>query len=201
MGMVENLFPIFDKMLSRKQKEEQLNQHGIVIWLTGLSGSGKTTIALSFEKRLYELGFLTQVLDGDNIRSGLNSNLGFSVEDRYENIRRIAETAKLFAQCGVITICCFVSPEIEMRENARQIIGKLDFCEVYVSTSLRVCEGRDVKGLYHKARAGELKDFTGIDAPFEAPLHPDVLLNTEGCSVDQSVDQLFTSVIDRIKIA
>jgi adenylylsulfate kinase len=187
-------------MLERKAKEEILRQRGVVVWLTGLSGSGKTTLALGLELKLHQLGVLTQVLDGDNIRTGLNSNLGFSQEDRFENIRRIAETAKLFAQCGVVTICCFVSPEREMRESAREIVGSDDFVEVYVSTSLDVCESRDVKGLYSKARAGELKNFTGIDAPFEAPTLPNLTINTEGCTVEENVNQLYAAIIDRIKI-
>lgn len=201
MGMVENLFPLFDQMITRNAKEELLQQHGIVVWLTGLSGSGKTTLALGLERKLHQLGFLTQLLDGDNVRSGLNSNLGFLPEERYENIRRIAEAAKLFAQCGVVTICCFVSPEVKMRENARLIIGDNDFFEVYVNTPLDICEKRDVKGLYSKARAGELKNFTGIDAPFEPPLNPDVIVDTSGKTVEVCVDRLFSAVIDRIKLS
>lgn len=200
MGVVDNLFPLFNQMLERKAKEELLKQRGVVVWLTGLSGSGKTTVALGLERRLHQLGVLTQVLDGDNIRTGLNCNLGFSQEDRFENIRRIAETAKLFAQCGVVTICCFVSPEREMRANARQIVGKDDFIEVYISTSLEVCEHRDVKGLYRKARTGEITNFTGIDAPFEVPIHPDVTINTEGNIVEDSINQLFITIVDRIKM-
>lgn len=187
-------------MLERKAKERILGQRGVVVWLTGLSGSGKTTLALGLELKLHELGVLTQVLDGDNIRTGLNSNLGFSQEDRFENIRRIAETAKLFAQCGVVTICCFVSPEREMRDSAREIVGSDDFVEVYVNTSLDICESRDVKGLYSKARAGELRNFTGIDAPFEAPTHPNLTINTDGCTVEENVNQLYATIIDRIKI-
>ncbi len=198
--MVDNIHPLFNRMLERKAKERILGQRGVVVWLTGLSGSGKTTLALGLELKLHELGVLTQVLDGDNIRTGLNSNLGFSQEDRFENIRRIAETAKLFAQCGVVTICCFVSPEREMRDSAREIVGSDDFVEVYVNTSLDICENRDVKGLYSKARSGELKNFTGIDAPFEAPTHPNLTINTEGCTVEENVNQLYVAIIDRIKI-
>jgi len=187
-------------MLGREAKEEILRQHGVVIWFTGLSGSGKTTLALGLELKLHQMGVLTQILDGDNIRTGLNSNLGFSQKDRCENIRRIAEAAKLFAQCGVVTLCCFVSPEQEMRENAKNIVGKDDFVEVYISTSLETCERRDVKGLYRKARAGELMNFTGIDAPFEAPKHADLTIDTEGYSVEENVNQLYLAVIDRIKI-
>jgi len=197
--MVDNIHPLFNRMLDRKAKERILGQRGIVVWLTGLSGSGKTTLALGLELKLHRLGVLTQVLDGDNIRTGLNSNLGFSQEDRFENIRRIAETAKLFAQCGVVTICCFVSPEREMRECAREIVGSDDFVEVYVNTSLYICESRDVKGLYRKARAGELMNFTGIDAPFEAPTNPNLTINTEGYTVEESVNQLYAAIIDRIK--
>lgn len=197
--MVDNIHPLFNRMLDRKAKERILGQRGIVVWLTGLSGSGKTTLALGLELKLHRLGVLTQVLDGDNIRTGLNSNLGFSQEDRFENIRRIAETAKLFAQCGVVTICCFVSPEREMRESAREIVGPDDFVEVFVNTSLDICESRDVKGLYRKAREGELKNFTGIDAPFEAPTNPNLTINTEGCTVEENVNQLYAAIIDRIK--
>lgn len=200
IGVVDNIHPLFNRMLERKAKERLLGQQGVVVWLTGLSGSGKTTLALGLELKLHQFGILTQVLDGDNIRTGLNNNLGFSQEDRFENVRRIAETAKLFAQCGVVTICCFVSPEREMRESAREIVGSDDFVEVYVNTSLDICESRDVKGLYSKARAGELRNFTGIDAPFEAPIHPNLTINTEGCTVEENVNQLYAAIIDRIKI-
>jgi len=189
--MAENIHPIFDKLLSRSDKEKQLGQHAKVIWFTGLSGSGKSTIAQHLEQKLHAEGFFTMVLDGDNVRSGINKNLGFSDEDRLENIRRIAEVSKLFLNCGVITICCFVSPTIEIRELAKQIIGANDFLEVYINASLEVCEQRDVKGLYVKARKGEIKDFTGIHQPFEAPVSPSLEIKTSEQTVEQSTETIF----------
>ncbi|HSH68200.1 MAG TPA: adenylyl-sulfate kinase [Bacteroidia bacterium] len=184
-----NIFPT-DKILLRADKESLLNQQGKAIWFTGLSGSGKTTIAIALEKELNAKGLLTQILDGDNIRAGINNNLGFSDADRTENVRRIAEITKLFVNCGIITICCFVSPTEEIRSVARKIIGGDDFLEVFVNTPLATCEERDVKGLYAKARKGEIKDFTGITAPFEAPLAPAVELKTNELTVHQSVQKI-----------
>jgi adenylylsulfate kinase len=155
-----------------------------------LSGSGKTTIAIALEKELHLKGRLTQVLDGDNIRAGINSNLGFSDTDRIENIRRIAEITKLFVNSGIITICCFVSPTNEIREIARNIIGKDDLIEVFVNTPLEICEKRDVKGLYAKARKGEIKDFTGINAPFEAPANPTIEINANEWNVNECVKRI-----------
>ena len=168
------------------------------MWLTGLSGSGKTTIAKGLEKKLHNEGYMTQLLDGDNVRTGLCNNLSFSIEDRQENIRRIAELNKLFLDAGVITISCFVSPTIEIREMAKSIIG-LDFQEVFINTPLEVCESRDVKGLYAKARKGEIKNFTGIDSPFEAPLNPNIELKTENQSIESSVEDLYSQIIETIK--
>lgn len=184
-----NIFPT-DKILLREGKEKLLNQKGKVIWFTGLSGSGKTTIAVALEKVLAKKGLLTQVLDGDNIRTGINNNLGFSEKDRIENIRRIAEVAKLFLNCGIVTICCFVSPTRAMRNMAKIIIGENDFLEVFVNTSLEICEQRDVKGLYAKARKGEIKDFTGISQPFEMPLKPMIEVKTETMSVKECVGKI-----------
>lgn len=184
-----------DKILQRKDKEKLLEQKGIVIWFTGLSGSGKTTLAIALEKELAKKGFLTQVLDGDNIRAGINNNLGFSEDDRVENIRRIAEVAKLFLNCGIITICCFVSPTRAMRSMAKKIIGENDFIEVFVNTPLEICEQRDVKGLYAKARRGEIKDFTGISQPFEPPIEPKVEVTTENMSVEECVKKIMDLVI------
>lgn len=192
--MNNHIFPT-DNILQRADKEKLLKQKGIAIWFTGLSGSGKTTIAAALEKELLAKGLLTQILDGDNIRTGINNNLGFSDIDRIENIRRIAEITKLFVNCGVVTICCFVSPTEEIRTIAKNIIGKDDFIEVFVNTSLEVCERRDVKGLYAKARKGEIKDFTGITAPFEAPLNPTVEL-TDALSIEESVKK----ILDKIKL-
>jgi len=185
----KNIHPIFDRLVSRQEQERLLNQNGQVLWFTGLSGSGKSTIAEGLERRLYAEGYFVKVLDGDNIRSGINKNLGFSLDDRRENIRRIAEVAKLFMDSGAIVLCSFVSPTIEIRELAKTIIGKEDFKEVFVDTPLEVCESRDVKGLYKKARAGEIKGFTGIDSPFEAPVNPALILKTENKSVADCVSE------------
>lgn len=193
-----NIFSVFDEILQREDKEKLLGQSGIVIWLTGLSGSGKTTIAKGLENKLFKEGFLTKLLDGDNIRTGINSNLGFSEEDRTENIRRIAEVAKLFLECGTITICSFVSPTKKIRGQARAIIGK-DFLEVYVNTPIEVCEKRDTKGLYAKARKGEISKFTGISAPFEAPEKNYIELLTENHSIEENVNQLYNEIINKIK--
>ena len=175
-------------MMSREEKEKLLGQRGIMIWMTGLSGSGKSTIALGVERELHRRGILCRILDGDNIRTGINQDLGFSEEDRRENIRRIAEVGKLFIETGIVTIACFVSPTNELRQLARDIIGKDDFREVYISTPLSECERRDAKGLYARARRGEVKDFTGISAPFEAPAHPDLNLDTSRMTLKEEVE-------------
>ena len=185
---LNTIYPIFDKMLSREDKESLLHQRGIMIWMTGLSGSGKSTVAIGVERELYNRGILCRILDGDNIRAGINSNLGFSEEDRRENIRRIAEIGKLFVDTGIVTIACFVSPTTELREMARKIIGEKDFREVYIATPLDECERRDVKGLYARARRGEVKDFTGISAPFEAPTNPDLSLDTSKMTLKEEVE-------------
>lgn len=195
----ENIHPVFDTLLSRESKEKLLNQTAKVIWFTGLSGSGKSTIAKGLENELYLLGHVTMVLDGDNVRTGINNNLGFSEADRKENIRRIAEVAKLLMESGVIAICCFVSPTEELRELARGIIGKGNFLEVFVNTSIEECETRDVKGLYAKARKGEIKDFTGINAPFEIPAHPDLTVTTNGRTIYESVRAVADFLLPRIK--
>ena len=195
-----NIYPIFDRMLGRVDKEALLGQRGVMVWFTGLSGSGKSTIAIALERELHKRGLLCRILDGDNIRSGINNNLGFSPEDRVENIRRIAEVGKLFVDTGVITIAAFISPNNELREMASAIIGKADFLEVYVSTPLAECERRDVKGLYAKARKGEIKEFTGVSAPFEAPERPDLSLDTSVLSVEQSVSRLLELIIPKVEI-
>ena len=184
--MVENIYPIYDQMMSREDKEQLLGQRGVMVWFTGLSGSGKSTVAMSVERELHKRGILCRILDGDNIRSGINNNLGFSQEDRTENIRRIAEIGKLFVHTGIVTLACFVSPTRDIREMARDIIGSDDFKEVYVSTPLQECERRDVKGLYARARKGEVKDFTGISAPFEAPAHPALSIDTSRLTLEES---------------
>lgn len=191
----ENIHPIFHRLLQRSDKEGLLEQRAKVIWLTGLSGSGKSTIAEAVEKELHKLGFLTMLLDGDNIRAGINNNLTFSAEDRIENIRRIAEVSKLFLNCGIITINCFVSPTNEIRALAKGIIGEEDFIEVYVNAPLEVCEARDVKGLYAKARAGLIPDFTGITAPFEAPEQPALEIPTHELEIQEGVQRLLDFII------
>lgn len=185
-----NIYPIFDRMLTRADKEQLLGQRGMMIWFTGLSGSGKSTIAIALERELQRRRLLCRILDGDNIRSGINSNLGFSPEDRVENIRRIAEVGKLFVDTGIITLAAFISPTNELRRMAARIIGEQDFHEVYVSTPLEECERRDVKGLYAKARRGEIRDFTGISAPFEVPEHPALSLDTSQLTVEESVNRI-----------
>ena len=195
-----NIYPISDRMLGREDKEALLGQRGVMVWFTGLSGSGKSTIAIALERELHKRGLLCRILDGDNIRSGINNNLGFSPEDRVENIRRIAEVGKLFVDTGVITIAAFISPNNELREMASAIIGKADFLEVYVSTPLAECERRDVKGLYAKARKGEIKEFTGVSAPFESPERPDLSLDTSVLSVEQSVSRLLELIIPKVEI-
>ena len=184
--MAENIYPIYDQMMSREDKEQLLGQRGLMVWFTGLSGSGKSTVAMSVEREVHKRGILCRILDGDNIRSGINNNLGFSQEDRRENIRRIAEVGKLFVHTGIVTLACFVSPTEDIREMARGIIGSEDFKEVFVSTPLEECERRDVKGLYARARRGEVKDFTGISAPFEAPAHPALSIDTSRLSLEES---------------
>lgn len=190
-----NIYPIFDRMMSRDDKEQLLKQRGMMLWFTGLSGSGKSTVAIALERELHSRGLLCRILDGDNIRSGINNNLGFSAEDRVENIRRIAEVGRLFVDTGIITIAAFISPNNQLREMAAEIIGKDDFVEVFVSTPLEECEKRDVKGLYAKARRGEIKNFTGISAPFEAPEHPDITLDTSKLPVEESVKILLDYVL------
>lgn len=192
-----NIYPIFDRMMSRDDKEQLLKQRGMMLWFTGLSGSGKSTVAIALERELHNRGLLCRILDGDNIRSGINNNLGFSAEDRVENIRRIAEVGRLFVDTGIITIAAFISPNNQLREMAAEIIGKDDFVEVFVSTPLEECEKRDVKGLYAKARRGEIKNFTGISAPFETPEHPDITLDTSKLPVEESVKILLDYVLPK----
>jgi len=176
--------------VTRKDRESLLGQRGATLWLTGLSGSGKSTVAVAAEAALLERGHLAYVLDGDNVRHGLNKNLGFSPEDRTENIRRIAEVAKLFTDCGALVLTSFISPYRADRDAARAIFGEGDFIEVFVSTALETCEARDPKGLYQKARAGQIPEFTGISAPYEAPERPELVLDTGVLSVEESVATL-----------
>ncbi len=196
--MAENIYPIFEKMLQREDREALLKQKGMMIWFTGLSGSGKSTLAIALERELYKRGILCRILDGDNIRSGINNNLGFSEADRTENIRRIAEVSKLFVDCGVVTLAAFISPTNAIRRMACEIIGSKDFLEVYVSTPIEECERRDVKGLYAKARRGEIKEFTGISSPFESPEHPFITIDTSRQSLEESVKILLEAVLPKV---
>lgn len=190
MNNDNNIYPIFDRMLARADKEQLLGQRGVMLWFTGLSGSGKSTVAVALERELHRRGRLCRLLDGDNIRTGINAGLGFSADDRRENIRRIAEVGKLFVDTGIITLAAFVSPTEELRTLARDIIGAADFKEIFLATPLEECERRDVKGLYARARRGEVKNFTGISAPFEAPQNPALVLDTTDTPVEESVGKV-----------
>jgi len=176
--------------VAREERERLLGQRGVTIWLTGLSGSGKSTIAVAAERALIDRGHLAYVLDGDNVRHGLNKNLGFSPEDRTENIRRIGEVAKLFSEAGLIVFTSFISPYRSDRDAVRALMREGDFIEAYVSAPLDTCEGRDVKGLYKKARAGQIPEFTGISAPYEAPERPELVIHTDRQTVEESVVQV-----------
>lgn len=197
--MENNIYPIFTQMQTREEKETLLGQRGITLWFTGLSGSGKSTVAIALEKKLSSEGILCRIIDGDNVRCGLNAGLGFSPQDRKENIRRIAEVCKLFTQTGIVTLATFISPTREIRGMARDIIGEEDFMEVFIATPLEECEKRDVKGLYAKARKGEIKEFTGISAPFEEPEDPAVRIDTSRLSLEESVRQIAAVVMPRIR--
>jgi adenylylsulfate kinase len=191
---LDHIYPVFDKMLPREAKEELLGQRGRVIWMYGLSGSGKSTLANLLERQLHAEGRLVKVLDGDNIRSGLNQNLGFSDKDRLENIRRVAEVAKLFAESGAIVIASFITPNNELRKNTREIIGDEDLLEVYIKASFEACAERDPKGLYAKVKAGEVKQFTGKDSGFEEPDQADLIIDTEAPSEEESLKILTEAV-------
>jgi len=200
MSTPDNIFPVFDQILQREDKENLLKQRAKVIWLTGLSGSGKTTIAKQLEYVLHQKGFLTKLLDGDNIRSGINNNLTFSAEDRAENIRRISEVSKLFLDCGVVCINSFVSPTNDIRHKIIEIIGAENTLMVFVNTPLEVCEERDVKGLYAKARKGEIPNFTGISAPFDVPDMPHIEVKTDGLTVEESTKVIVEAVLPHILV-
>ncbi len=195
----ENIHPIFAEILDREAKEQRLRQRGCVIWLYGLSGSGKSTLANALERRLFEEGFTTKFLDGDNIRTGLNGDLGFSNEERRENIRRIAEVAKLFVQAGVIAINSFITPKNELRAMAREIIGDADLLEIYLKCSFETCAERDVKGLYAKVEEGKIQQFTGRDSAFEAPDKPDLILQTDQEGPESSLEQLYQFVRPKLR--
>ena len=192
------LFFSDQKPIGRSEKEHMLKQKAKVLWMTGLSGSGKTTLGLALEKELFKRGFLVMLLDGDLVRTGINNNLKFSVEDRKENIRRIAEMSKLFVNCGIITINCFISPTDEIRSMAKDIIGQKDFLEVFIDAPLEICETSDVKGLYAKARKGEILEFTGISSPFDIQPDPDLILNTDHFSIEESVQSALDFILPKI---
>jgi len=198
--MSENIQPVFDKMLSKSEKEKQLNQRAISIWFTGLSGSGKSTLALALEKKLFEQKFTTALLDGDNVRHGINKDLGFSDEDRKENIRRIAEINKLFNSNGIITINTFVSPTNDIRNMAKDIIGEENFFLIYTRATIETCEIRDVKGFYKKAREGAIKDFTGISAPFEEPAEAHLIINTDNESIENCLNTITDNILKKIRL-
>ncbi|MBJ7255417.1 MAG: adenylyl-sulfate kinase [Akkermansiaceae bacterium] len=194
-----NIYPEFHRFLHRHDKENLLDQRGLVIWLYGLSGSGKSTIANAAERVLYQQGRFTTILDGDNLRTGLNANLGFTDEDRLENIRRISEVAKVFVSQGVITFVSAITPRGELRDLARGLLGG-DLFEVYVKASFEACEQRDVKGLYAKAARGEIAHFTGKDGSFEAPQNPDLVLDTENSSIEENAIELLEAIRTRITL-
>ncbi|HKL04154.1 MAG TPA: adenylyl-sulfate kinase [Cryomorphaceae bacterium] len=195
-----NIFTFHNEIIQREEKQNLLGQKAISIWLTGLSGSGKTSIAKIVERRLHDVGKLAMLLDGDNVRDGLNKNLDFTPEGRRENIRRIAEVNKLFNNCGVITLNCFVSPTKAIRQMAADIIGD-SFCEVFIDTPLEVCESRDVKGLYKKARAGTIPNFTGVSAPYEKPESPDLVIQTAGQAPEESAKVLFDYIYQKSQLS
>jgi adenylylsulfate kinase len=183
--------------VSRSRREKQNRHKSAIIWFTGLSGSGKSTLAHAVEEELHQAGCRTFVFDGDNVRHGLCANLGFSEEDRHENIRRIGEMAKLFIEAGVIALTAFISPFKSDRERVRALVSENDFIEIYCDSPLAVCEERDVKGLYKKARSGEIKNYTGISAPYEKPEHPDLILDTAGKSIEDNVEKVLDLLEER----
>ncbi|MDC1406410.1 adenylyl-sulfate kinase [Akkermansiaceae bacterium] len=195
--VIHNIHPEFSRQLAREDKEKLLGQKGAVVWLYGMSGSGKSTIANAAEKVLHQQGRMTTILDGDNLRTGLNQHLGFSDDDRRENIRRVAHVAKIFAQQGIVTLVSVITPRQELRDLARDIIGS-DYYEVFVKASYDLCEKRDVKGLYAKAATGEIGNFTGKDSQFEEPTRPDLIIDTEGQEVADSVTTLLEAVHQKI---
>ena len=197
--MTENLHPISDRLLKRSDRESLTKQKACAIWMCGLSGSGKSTLATALEKKLFAEGKLVYVLDGDNVRTGLNAGLGFSDEDRTENIRRIAEVSKLFVDAGIVVINSFITPNEELRDLARETIGKEDLIEVYVKASFEACMKRDVKGLYAKAEKGLVPRFTGKDSGFEEPRKSDLVIDTEAQSIEESLDALFDFVSPRLR--
>ena len=197
---LDDLHPIFDQALQRADREALLQQRGKVFWFYGLSGSGKSTLAVRLERRLHAEGYLTQLLDGDNVRTGLNQDLGFSDADRHENIRRIAEVTKLFLSAGFVTLTSFITPTNVLRQLARSIVGADEFAEIYVECSFQECARRDVKGLYAKADAGKVAQFTGKDSRFEPGVSPDLTVNTEKLDVENAVEELYQFVSPKIQV-
>ncbi len=198
MAQNKHIHPISDRMVTRAERTTKNGYNSLVIWLTGLSGSGKSTLAVALERRLFEEDIQVVLLDGDNVRTGINNNLGFSDADRQENIRRIAEVARLFVASGQVVISSFISPTRAMRGMAKDIIGAPDYMEVFIDTPLEICEARDVKGLYKKARAGEIPDFTGVHSAYEAPEQPDLRIDTTAQDIQESLELLYAQVRKRI---
>jgi len=192
---------IYHQATVTKQRRNKLNNHkSVVLWFTGLSGSGKSTLAHALEEKLFNMDFRTFVLDGDNVRHGLNSNLDFSETDRSENIRRISEVSKLMLEAGLIVMTAFISPFRKDRTEARALITNDNFIEIYCKASLETCEKRDVKGLYKRARAGEIKNYTGIDSPYEAPVNPELIINTDQETLDYSVSKILSYLEENILV-
>ena len=198
MADEKNIFPVFEHLTPREDKEKILNQKALCVWMYGLSGSGKTTVAVELERKLFKKGFICQLLDADNVRTTINKDLGFSIEDRTENIRRISELNKLFIHSGMIILNCFISPTKDIRCMAKEIIGKEDFVEVFFNAPFEICQQRDPKGLYKKANSGNVKNFTGISSPFEVPENPDLEINTDILSIEECTNKIFEYILPRI---
>ena len=198
MNEEKNIFPVFEHLTPREDKENYLKQRALCVWIYGLSGSGKTTVAVELERKLFKEGYICQLLDADNVRTTINKDLGFSIEDREENIRRISELNKLFIHSGMIILNCFISPTKTIRSMAKEIIGKDDFIEVFFNAPFEVCQQRDPKGLYKKANSGNIKNFTGISSPFEMPENPDLKINTDILSIEECTNKIFEYILPRI---
>ena len=196
---LNNIFPVFEHLTQRSEKENFLNQRAIAVWMYGLSASGKTTVAIELERKLFGMGYICQLLDADNIRTHINKDLGFSINDRTENIRRIAELNILFLNSGMITLNCFISPTIAIRSLAKQIIGEEDFIDIFFNAPIEICKQRDPKGLYKKAQKGIVKEFTGISSPFEYPESAKLELNTDILTVEESVNKILEFILPKIK--
>lgn len=198
MGIIENIIP-HNHTIKQVDRIQKLGYSPKLIWFTGLSGSGKSTLASALEVRLFNENYNTYILDGDNVRSGLNKDLDFTDQSRVENIRRISEVSKLFVDAGVIVLTAFISPFKQDRQQAKDLVGKENFIEVFVDTPIEICEQRDVKGLYAKARAGKIANFTGIDSPFERPENPDAHILTEGKTIEESLKELIDIILPKLK--